>query len=669
MTALRATYRLQLTAQQGFREAEALVPYLRDLGVSHLYLSPSLQARPESTHGYDVIDPRRLSQALGGEAAFRSLAGAARQRGMGIILDVVPNHMAASDQNRYWADPQLRAKFFDIDPVSGRHRRFFDIDDLAGVRMEDPAVFEETHELVLSLAGEELIDGLRVDHPDGLANPRAYLQALRDRGVPRVWVEKILDPGEHLRDWPVSGTVGYEFLNDACALFVDPAGEDPMTALWQEVSGDGRSFGEVAHAAKLEQIRGTFAPEVERLERELGRELAGGREVLEQALASLPVYRTYVEPDAGAVVEEDRRAVAGLDPQIQRLLLLEDPAPGGFVTRFQQTTPAVMAKGVEDTAFYRYGRLLALNDVGGDPSRFGITVERFHAGCAERGARFPQNLLTTQTHDAKRSGDVRARVGALASIPDEWARYVRRWLDCASAPVDGAPDRIERYFIFQTLIGAWPISIERVTEYMVKALREAKRNTNWIEPNVEWEESVSGYCRALVADKRFVAELEQLLALIAPLATRAALGQLALKLTAPGVPDVYQGDELTYRALVDPDNRRPVDWEQRRRLLAGDAARCPKLWLTSQLLALRARRAAAFSDGSYEPLDAGGDACVYMRGGEVVVFVAIRDGAALADAPGGRWREVLSGQERSFDRRQPIADVLAESQVAVFERV
>jgi len=669
VTALRATYRLQLTAQQGFREAEALVPYLRDLGVSHLYLSPSLQARPESTHGYDVIDPRRLSQALGGEAAFRSLAGAARQRGMGIILDVVPNHMAASDQNRYWADPQLRAKFFDIDPVSGRHRRFFDIDDLAGVRMEDPAVFEETHELVLSLAGEELIDGLRVDHPDGLANPRAYLQALRDRGVPRVWVEKILDPGEHLRDWPVSGTVGYEFLNDACALFVDPAGEDPMTALWQEVSGDGRSFGEVAHAAKLEQIRGTFAPEVERLERELGRELAGGREVLEQALASLPVYRTYVEPDAGAVVEEDRRAVAGLDPQIQRLLLLEDPAPGGFVTRFQQTTPAVMAKGVEDTAFYRYGRLLALNDVGGDPSRFGITVERFHAGCAERGARFPQNLLTTQTHDAKRSGDVRARVGALASIPDEWARYVRRWLDCASAPVDGAPDRIERYFIFQTLIGAWPISIERVTEYMVKALREAKRNTNWIEPNVEWEESVSGYCRALVADKRFVAELEQLLALIAPLATRAALGQLALKLTAPGVPDVYQGDELTYRALVDPDNRRPVDWEQRRRLLAGDAARCPKLWLTSQLLALRARRAAAFSDGSYEPLDAGGDACVYMRGGEVVVFVAIRDGAALADAPGGRWREVLSGQERSFDRRQPIADVLAESQVAVFERV
>ena len=394
---LRATYRLQLSSEFGFADARGLVPYLRDLGISHLYLSPSLQARRGSTHGYDVVDPRHFSRELGGPEELGALSATARAAGMGIVLDVVPNHMAADDQNRYWADPKLRAKFFDIEPETGVYRRFFDIGELAGVRQEDPAVFEETHELVISLVHEGLIDGLRVDHPDGLADPAGYLARLREHGVERVWIEKILDPGERLRDWPVCGTVGYEFLNDACALFVDPDGKPALTALWEHVSGDRRSFAEVAHEAKLEQVRGSFRQDVERLARELADvPLPGGLDALGHALASLTVYRTYVDPVTGRVDPQDRRA------EIASMLLLERDAPPGFVTRFQQTTPAIMAKGVEDTAFYRYCRLISLNDVGGEPSRFGIDVGWFHAGCVDRLERFPLNLLTTQTHDAKR---------------------------------------------------------------------------------------------------------------------------------------------------------------------------------------------------------------------------------------------------------------------------
>ncbi len=427
-TELRATYRLQLTRDFGFAAARELVPYLRDLGISHLYLSPSFQARPGSTHGYDVIDPRRVSEDLGGEAELRSLSACARDAGLGLILDVVPNHMAVDDRNRYWTDPSLRSKFFDIEPSTGVYRRFFDIGDLAGVRQEDPDVFEETHALLFELVREGVIGGARIDHPDGLADPAGYLGQLRSHGVERVWVEKILDPGERLRDWPVCGTVGYEFMNDVCALFVDPAGEAPLTALWERVSGDTRSFGEIAHEAKLEEVRGPFDQDVDRLLREnFGDSVhiygtPAPKNELQHALASLPVYRTYVDPVAGRVADEDRRAISEseMNPEIAARLLLEREGPPGFVTRFQQTTPAIMAKGVEDTAFYRYIRLLALNDVGGDPSRFSIDVARFHAGCVERAERFPLNMLTTMTHDAKRSGDVRARIGALASIPEEW---------------------------------------------------------------------------------------------------------------------------------------------------------------------------------------------------------------------------------------------------------
>ena len=678
---LRATYRLQLNPEFGFAAARELVPYLRDLGVSHLYLSPSLQARPGSTHGYDVIDPGRLSDALGGEEEFSRLAEAAHDAGLGVVLDVVPNHMAADDANPYWADPELRGRFFDIDPVTGEHRRFFDINDLAAVRQEDQAVFDRTHKLVLALVADGLVDGLRIDHPDGLADPAEYLLRLRDRGAEQVWVEKILESGEQLRDWPVAGTVGYEFLDDVCALFVDPAGEAALTALWQRVAGDRRSFAEVAREAKLEQIHGSLRPELERLGRSA--ELGAGSvdlETLAGAMASLPVYRTYVEPGTGRVAEEDRAAIAAaqMPAQLAEMLLLERDGPPEFVTRFQQTTPAVTAKGVEDTAFYRYARLIALNEVGGDPGRFGISVEQFHAGCLERARRFPDNLLTTQTHDAKRSADVRARIATLASIPAEWEAAVDRWLELTEPLRDGgAPDDVERYFLFQTLVGAWPIEPDRVQAYMKKALREAKRNTNWIEPDLEWEAAVRRFCAALYENRPFLEVFEPFAARVAAAAERAVLGQVLLKLTVPGVPDLYQGDELPFIALVDPDNRRPVDWGWREAMLsrlmggAPPVAETRKLFLILRLLTLRARRPEAFATGAYEPLETADSACAFSRGGEVLVVVGVREGAGdgVISAPEGEWRDILRGDTRTFSRREPLGELLGEFGVAVFERL
>ena len=657
MTDFRATYRLQLGPGLGFREARELVPYLRDLGASHLYLSPSLQARSGSTHGYDVVDPTRMSEDLGGEAAFRELCAA----GLGVVLDIVPNHMAASDENRFWSDPELRERFFDLDRQTGRSRRFFDIDDLAGVRVEDPEVFEATHRLVLGLVDEGLVDGLRIDHPDGLADPAGYLARLRDAGVRHVWVEKILDPGERLREWPVAGTTGYEFLNDAAALFVDPAGEAVLT----ELAGETRPFAEVAFEAKLEQAATTFTPEVERLER-----VWTPPADLPRALSSLPVYRTYVADGHAAPEDVEVLREAGLE------WLLD--APTEFVTRFQQTTPPVMAKGVEDTAFYRYVRLLALNDVGGDPGRFGIDVAQFHAANAERARRFPRALLATQTHDTKRSGDVRARIGALAGMAHEWRDAVARWTAIAE-PLrrDGAPDDVELQLIFQTLVGAWPIEPGRLTGYLEKALREAKRHTSWVEQDHDHEGRVQGFALDLIGDPAFLADFERVVERVREAGERAALGQLLLKLTCPGVPDIYQGDELWALSLVDPDNRRAVDWERRRRALAelragaAPTRETAKLHLLWRALDLRARRPACFDErGAYTPLAAGERACAFLRGEGVLVVVAVRPevGKDALDGAAGRWRDVLTGAARRLGERTPLAEVLGEPGLALMER-
>jgi (1->4)-alpha-D-glucan 1-alpha-D-glucosylmutase len=636
----RATYRLQLGGEMTFARAAELVPYLAELGVSHLYLSPSFAAREGSTHGYDVVDPARISDALGGEDGFRALAATAREAGLGLLLDIVPNHMATDDANPYWADEATRARFFDLDrtgPDPSRHRRFFDIDHLAGVRQEDPEVFAATHALALRLVGEGLVDGLRIDHPDGLADPAGYLEALRDGGVAHVWVEKILDPGEPLRDWPVEGTVGYEFLVDVTALFADPAGEAPLTALWEELSGDARPFADWALEAKREQVRGPFAADVEWL----ARLWPGGAGALEDALVALPVYRTYIR-DLPAREDLHVLREAGI-------LEWFAEAPKPFKTRFQQTTPPVMAKGVEDTAFYRYVRLLAHNDVGGDPSRWSIDVATFHAGNEARAGRFPRHLLAATTHDTKRSHDVRARLGALASLGEEWAARVRRWRElCAPLRADGAPDAVEEYTIFQTVLGAWPIGADRLCAYMEKAMRERKLTTSWIEPDAAHEEHVFAYCGALLELVPFREDFDAFADRVAALGELHALRQTALRLTVPGVPDVYQGDELVALSLVDPDNRRPVDWERRARLLAelreGAApmsADTRKLFLVRALLALRARRAAAFDGGSYTPLDAGPDAVAFLRGEDVAVAMPIREGGLDVDLlalPDGDWQ-------------------------------
>ncbi len=669
MSALRATYRLQLGPQMRFADVRALVPYLRSLGISHLYLSPSLQARSGSTHGYDVVDPTRVSDYLGGEEGLRELA----QAGLGIILDIVPNHMGTGDENRWWADEQERPRVFDVDPETGHYRRFFDIDDLAGVRVEDPEVFELTHRKVLSLLADGVIEGLRIDHPDGLADPAGYLERLADTDPahpPRIWVEKILShshPPESLRDWPVSGTVGYEFLNDVQGLFVDPDGEECLTQLAYELTGEARSFAEVALEAQLEQAGGTFDREVQRLR---AIHDPGG---LETALARLPVYRTYVRD--GVFEEADRAALAAAGrPE------LFDGAPDEFVSRFQQTSPPVTAKGIEDTAFYRYVRLLALNDVGGDPGRWGVSVEDFHAGNLERAGRFPENLLVTQTHDTKRSGDARARIGALSAMAEGWATCVRRWYELTDELVeDGAPDGQERYLIFQTLVGVWPITPDRLAGYVEKALREAKRNTNWVDQNHDWEQRVKRFAVALLTHGPFVESFAPFVAEVAAAGERSALGQLLLKLTVPGVPDVYQGDELIDLSLVDPDNRRPVDWDARRAALdalqGGAAPRreTMKLHLIARALELRGRRPEVFAaGGGYEPIQAGPDVVAFGRGdGAVVAIVALRSGAGSASIalPPGEYRHVLDG-ERPVATGSVCAEAVTEPHgLALLERV
>jgi (1->4)-alpha-D-glucan 1-alpha-D-glucosylmutase len=694
---LRATYRLQLGTDLDFARARELIPYISDLGASHLYLSPSFQARPGSTHGYDVIDPRRVSDALGGEVGLRALADTAHEHGMGIILDVVPNHMATDDANRFWTDPELRQQFFDVDPVSNRHRRFFDIDELAGVRMEDPEVFHAVSDLALRLVAEGVIDGLRIDHPDGLTDPRQYLDRLRDGGVQNVWVEKILDPDEELRaDWPVSGTVGYEFANDIAALFVDPAAEAPLTELYVSLTGDERPFAAYAAEAKLEQVTTTFTPEVQRLRR-LWPEVPS----LEAALASLPVYRTYVEPEIARVDGADREALAeaerhGLPAAIRRVLTLDDAsAPAEFVRRFQQTTPPVMAKGVEDTAFYRYVRLLALNEVGGDPGRFGISIDAFHAANLKR---LPDNLLVSSTHDTKRSGDVRARLVALTAMAEEWAGAVRSWFEVNAelrsvetttagqhAPLRdvklGAPTPAEELLIYQTLVGAWPIEADRLEAYLEKALREAKLSSSWITPDLEHEAAVKRFAVDLLDHGPFRYGFDVVASRVADLGARIALAQTLLKLTVPGLPDVYQGDELWAYSLVDPDNRRPVDWEAHRAALSALRDGAPptsetiKLHLVASALELRRRRPETFATAPYTPVPAGEDVVAFLRGADVLVAVAVRNGATgaqgweLPPAAAGRWRDVLGGEEYELPDGATLAGVLGPDGRTLLERV
>jgi (1->4)-alpha-D-glucan 1-alpha-D-glucosylmutase len=659
MTPFVATYRLQLGPDLTFADATALVPYLRDLGVSHLYLSPIMQARRGSTHGYDVVDPRRVSDVLGGTAGLHALAAA----GLGLIVDIVPNHMAVSDENPFWTDPALREQFFDLDPEGG-HRRFFDIDELAGVRVEDPDVFAVTHGAIIDLVRDGVVAGVRVDHVDGLADPAGYLARLRTAGVEHVWVEKILAPGEALPPWPVEGTTGYDFLVDVDALFVDPTGRAALAA----AAGARRPFRETSADAKAQQVSTTFRPEVGRLRR------ISDVPDLETALGALPVYRTYLDADTRTPSASDRAALARLPAAFGGALLDRDATPPEFVVRFQQTTGAVSAKGVEDTAMYRDVRLLALNEVGGDPDRFGISVDDFHRANEARAALWPHALLAATTHDTKRSGDVRARIAVLSTIGPAWLDLVAWWRElCAehAGTADG-PDADEQLFVLQTLVGAWPLSRERLERYLVKAMREAKRHTSWIDPDEMWEHHLVEVVDRAVTSERFRDLFGPLLATVVPAADRIALGALVLRCTAPGVPDVYQGDELWNHLLVDPDNRRRVDWELRRSLLDRQVRGEPvdrltaKLFVTRTLLALRAR-ISGFTELSYRAVPAPTGVCAFARGApDVVVVVPVRPtqaGCGIEDLE-------LPGTDASVrdwvDVLAPLGAIYGEHRPAVF---
>jgi (1->4)-alpha-D-glucan 1-alpha-D-glucosylmutase len=645
---LRATYRLQLTPEFGFAAARELVPYLRELGISHLYLSPSLQARAGSQHGYDVVDPRRISDALGGEAEFRRLAGA----GLGIILDIVPNHMAAVDESPFWRDLDLRQMFFDVDLRTGFHRRFFDVGELGGLKQEDWEVFWATHAKVIELAREGVIDGVRVDHPDGLADPAEYFERLAEAGVAHVWAEKILEPGEELRDWPIEGTTGYEFLNDVLAVCVNADAERVLTELYESFTGDTRRYEDIVALSKLDVAVNTFEPELRRLHQEVA------IENLPLALASFHVYRTYIQPYKGVVEQADRDEIgrANVSEELRRLLFLQDTGNEDFVVRFQQLTGPVMAKGVEDTAFYRYFRLAALNEVGGNPGRFGMSIDEFHEANAKRAARFPRHLLTTYTHDTKRSPDVRARIVALSWLPAEWAERVSAWHD----DLGGLDDAREELLVYQTLVGALPIERERLDGYLEKALREGKVSTNWLAPNEEHERVVQEY--AWRAAERIARD--PFLERVRAVGRRLALAQLLLKLASPGVPDIYRGDELEDLSLVDPDNRRPVDWPVRQAALRALQDGGPvddenaKLFVTWKTLRLRCERAAAFA-GSYEPMPAGDGVCAFVRGGEVLVAAAVRPDATVR-VPDG-WHDVLGVEGLALcvrPAREALVDVV-----------
>jgi (1->4)-alpha-D-glucan 1-alpha-D-glucosylmutase len=792
------TYRIQLRPPEpggerpsGFAAAAAQAGYLAALGVSHVYLSPVLQAAPDSVHGYDVVDHQMISAELGGEQGFRAMVAAFREAGLKVIVDLVPNHMAVPhpvELNRPLA-AVLRdgpaspyARWFDVDWAAGdgrillpgegepNYRRFFDISGLIGLRVEDPDVFAATHEVPLRLVADGLIDGLRIDHPDGLVDPRGYLRRLAAHtGGAWVVVEKILTGGERLpADWPCAGTTGYDALAMVGGLFIDPAGEAPLTAAYAALTGGPKSFAPVARAAKRHAAEHGLRPDVARLHRSLRRALPAHdpgalAHVLTELLIALPVYRTYVvpgEPAPAATTEiigwtvgaARERLPAAEHPALDEVaallsgrgdpgdsgergaLGLGDPVdpsgsgvPGGsgepgdsgergdlgdpadeVAVRFQQTSAALMAKGIEDTAFYRWSRLVARNEVGGEPARLAIPPGEFHAFCARLAADWPATLTALSTHDTKRQEDVRARLAVLAELPGEWAAAVPRWRKLAGpSPLEPDLD----YLLWQTLVGAWPLDRDRLVEFLTKAMREAKTTTSWERPDAGYEEAAVRHAVAVLANAELLDDVTHFVRVLAPYARVNTLGQKLVQLTMPGVPDVYQGCELLGLALVDPDNRRPVDYGRRRSRLARlDAGRPPrdlddeKLLVTSRVLRLRRNRPSWFAAG-YEPLGVGGPAAghvVAFRRGDAItlatrcpVGLRRRDGwgettvrtRGRGDRPGdqhdgrhndrpggrpgdgfggrhGRWRDVLTGATHDGPGLRP-ADVLARLPVAL----
>ena len=637
---------------------------------------------------------------------------------------------ATADRDLLHRQHYLLAHWRDT-PAQLNYRRFFDVTTLAGIRVEDATVFDATHRRVLDWAASGALHGIRVDHPDGLADPAAYLSRLAAK-APNAWVvvEKILEPGEDLPRWPVAGTTGYDALALVQQVFVDRAAEQALTDLYGELTGAETGYEAVVTDAKLQVLREILAPEVDRivdlLERltaeqpAFARDRAGLTDTVRALLAAFGVYRTYVTYADGAsaadVVRIDDAVAAArrLEPRPDddvlstiRSVLVADPATRSPLTeqllvRWQQTTGPGMAKGVEDTTFYRYHRLVALNEVGGDPGVFGIDVEEFHTACVLAQRDWPTRMTTLSTHDTKRSEDVRARLLVLAELRDRWSELVRRWFDRHEVHGrDGRPDANTAYLLFQTLVGAHPLPADRAVGYLEKASREAKQHTSWTDPDPAYDAALRDFVESVVGDASTQADLADLLRDLDPAAHVVSLGQRLVQLTMPGVPDVYQGCELFDYSLVDPDNRRPVDHARRAALAAqldragDDAARArlaladgaeglAKLHVVRTALRLRRARPDTFGPaGDYTPLRATGDKAAhclaFVRGGEVVTVVQRLPvalggewGETTLELPAGSWDDVVSGQPHSGGSvrvdellsRFPVALLVRRSQPA-----
>jgi (1->4)-alpha-D-glucan 1-alpha-D-glucosylmutase len=865
MSEIGTTYRLQLRPGFGFDEAAEVCSYLKALGVTHVYCSPYLQAAPGSTHGYDVVDPGRVNEELGGAAAHARFVQRLRNEGLGQVLDIVPNHMAIGGRdNRWWWDVlengplSAYASWFDIEwqspeeklrdkilaPVLGDHygrvlsaggirlqreegsfvfrygdhefpaapqsmapvlasaaqrihhdylafladslarlpsnstlssdpaltaerhrdkevirellsrlcgeradvaraiddevdvanrnpdaldrlleeqsyrlaywrtaardlgyRRFFDINSLVGLRIELPEVFENTHRMIFDWIRAGDLHGLRVDHPDGLRDPEGYFERLQ-MAAPDTWIvaEKILERGERLRPWKIAGTTGYDFLNMLSGLFVDPAGEESLTRIWREFTGETGSWEEVAAESKERVLRDILGSDLNRLtalfvdicerhrdNRDFTRHDI--HDALRGLVASFPVYRTYVRAGKGQCAQDDQRYVdealdrlrsrrpdldTGLLDFLRSILLLSERGrpESDFAMQFQQFTGPAMAKGIEDTAFYNFNRLVSLNEVGGDPGHFAVSPEEFHAWCACTERAWPQTMRAVSTHDTKRSADVRVRIAMLAGFPDQWREAVNRWASLNEKyRTNDFPDRNTEYLLYQNLVGAWPIGSDRVQEYALKAARESKRHTSWTSPDAEFEKSLQHFVSGMMSDHEFLADAASFIEPLIPRGRDLSLAQMLIHLTAPGVPDIYQGDEIWNLSLVDPDNRRPVDFQCRRRLLAqmdstdiGQIAKradegLPKLWLITRALGLRSHL------GSYAPLSLLGsnrERAIAFARGEIIV-VAPRLPVSLAE-----WGDTSVALPGDLERKNVLTDErIAGSQVllsALFEK-